>query len=197
MKNVKGLVLAGGQSSRMKQDKASLQFHGKSLREIAAAALSPWAEEVYLSLRYGQSVFAWDPDLLIYDELSDIGPAAALLAAHKLFPESAWLVLACDFPFVTEDAVGSLWKAHSGSHGNPVGSLVTCFQHPDETPEPLFAIWQPAAFVKLKENVSRGIQGPLQTLKQCLPTLIVPENPQWLRNTNTPEEWAEALRLKK
>ncbi|KAL2132005.1 hypothetical protein VTI74DRAFT_4311 [Chaetomium olivicolor] len=52
---------------------------------------------------------------------SSSGPAAGLLAAHRFQPTTTWLVLACDYPFVTPAAIQHLcreyqlpWKRVSG-----------------------------------------------------------------------------------
>ena len=183
-----GLVLAGGQSSRMGRDKASLLFRGQSLRDVVASSLATCTERVFLSLRQGPWPESWNSAEVLFDQASVQGPAAALLAAHAHVPQASWFVIACDFPFVNDDSVHVLKEAHEREK-----SLLTCYSHEDSTPEPLFAIWQPEALHLLKQNVKKGFWGPMHTLQACSP-LLVPlpcEKSNWLLNANTPEDWAK------
>jgi molybdopterin-guanine dinucleotide biosynthesis protein A len=63
----------------------------------------------------------------------DIGPAASLLAAHAHDADPHWLVLACDYPLVTVEALRQLREEFE--------ELVTCFVNRDGFVEPLAAAW--------------------------------------------------------
>ena len=45
-----GLVVCGGQSTRMGMDKSQLQYHGVPQREWLYELLQPLCEDVYISL---------------------------------------------------------------------------------------------------------------------------------------------------
>jgi molybdenum cofactor guanylyltransferase len=193
-----GLVLAGGESSRMGRDKSSLILNGQSLRHRITEALAGSVDKVFLSLRHGQSAEDFNSDRILQDGDEVIrGPAAALLAAHAYAPEATWFAIACDFPFVNDDSVTFLRAAYEMMDRPaimPVSGLtqIACYCHEDETPEPLFAIWLPEALRLLKQNVALGKHGPMHTL-QTVPTYLVqPTSKKWLINTNTPDEWAQA-----
>jgi molybdopterin-guanine dinucleotide biosynthesis protein A len=62
-----------------------------------------------------------------------IGPAAGLLAAYKNDPHAHWLVIACDYPLLTSDALQQLYDAYE--------EPVTCFVNSQEWCEPLLGIW--------------------------------------------------------
>jgi molybdopterin-guanine dinucleotide biosynthesis protein A len=185
-----GLVLSGGQSSRMGRDKGSLVFRGKTLREQAFQNLGKVCDLVFISLRRGQPV---GEEPVIYDRVADLGPAAALLAAHAEFPKADWFIVACDFPFADLESYRYLYEQFKAT--TPAAG-VTSYQHADETPEPLFAVWRSSALEKLKKSVAQEMTGPLHTLKQCQPRLVPPRDPQWLVNTNTPEEFEAAQRVR-
>ena len=96
-----GLVLAGGSSKRMGQDKAALMLEGQSLLDRAAAALAPLVTDVYVSIRQAQQEDALlSAYPLIVDAEGFAGPAAGVLSAHQRYPHAAWLVVACDMPLV-------------------------------------------------------------------------------------------------
>jgi molybdopterin-guanine dinucleotide biosynthesis protein A len=63
----------------------------------------------------------------------DIGPAAGLLAAHAHDADTHWLVLTCDYPFVTVEALRQLCEEFE--------EPVTCFVNRNGFVEPLVAAW--------------------------------------------------------
>jgi molybdopterin-guanine dinucleotide biosynthesis protein A len=187
---INGLILAGGKSERMGTDKGSLPWRGQNLLTHAFEVLSSVLSEasVYISIRRDQSL--QPPSIInskwIYDEYENIGPASGLLAAHSRIPDSHWLVVACDFPLMTELACRELLFHHERVHQIDV----TCFVNPEGIPEPLFAVWSPQALSVLSRH-SRNPRrnGPISTLLQLPNQLIQPTDSNWICNTNTPEEW--------
>jgi len=95
------LLLAGGRSSRMGLDKATLVFEGEPLwkRQVRLLRqLQP--EQLFLSIR---SSGAWcPPDIeVIVDEAGPHGPLAGVAAGLCLLNTSHLLVLAIDLPRMT------------------------------------------------------------------------------------------------
>lgn len=196
---VKSVILAGGQSSRMGRDKALLEIDGRPLfaRHIQNLRLAG-LDEIYISTKKDASYLAELARFQVtplFDLSESIGPASALLSAFaaskaKISDDdnSLWFALACDFPLADENAFRFLLDEHSKSQLAPE---ITCFCHDDGTPEPLFAIWTTSALARLKTNVELGLRGPLATLKKSRFHELSAVNPEWLKNANTPEEWAE------
>src|SRR5579862_8912784 len=95
------LVLAGGRSTRMQRDKAALTYHGRTQLEWAVSLLQSHAQRVFVSVRPDQTT---DPVRARFDQIVDtqenLGPIAGIMAAQAKHPEVAWLVLACDLPFL-------------------------------------------------------------------------------------------------
>src|ERR1700759_5352974 len=96
-----GLVLAGGRSTRMQRDKATLHYQGQTQLERAMELLDGFVAEAFVSVRPDQRT---DPARAGYAQVVDIqeglGPIAGITAAQAFRPGAAWLVLACDLPFV-------------------------------------------------------------------------------------------------
>jgi len=63
----------------------------------------------------------------------DIGPAAGLPAAHGHNADAHWLVLTCDYSFVTVEALRQLYEE--------LEEPVACFVNRDRVAEPLVAAW--------------------------------------------------------
>lgn len=186
---MKGLLIAGGQSSRMKQEKASLVFNGMPLHAKLTQLLKTVTDSVYISARRDSNFLAVAQASVFFDEIDNIGPASALLRAAREFPEHSWLVTACDFPLLEPGTLQTLLEVHTSFNSRPE---ITCYVHEDGTPEPLLAIWTPTALRRLENNVAAGLQGPMATLKQSQVQLVKPSDPHWLLNINTPEDWERA-----
>src|ERR1700761_525020 len=107
-----GLVLAGGRSSRMQRDKAALAYHGRTQLEWAVALLKPHVDRVFVSVRPDQTK---DPVRAQFDQIvdtrEDVGPIAGIMAAQANHPQVAWLVLACDLPFLDDSTLTTLIAA--------------------------------------------------------------------------------------
>lgn len=98
-----GLVVCGGQSSRMGSDKSLLLYYDKPQRYHVYDMLQPFCEKVFISCN-DQQAKNMEPG---YDLLPDhpyyinTGPMAALLSAFKEFPQKNILFIGCDYPFLT------------------------------------------------------------------------------------------------
>jgi molybdopterin-guanine dinucleotide biosynthesis protein A len=149
---LRGLVLAGGQSRRMGADKATLQAGGMSLLDRAVVNLEAVVDEVYVAVKPGQvDEPARRKFSLIEDLFADIGPAAGLLSAHVSYPESAWLVIACDMPLLGEPILNFLCNARDAQRD--VTALAVAA---DQPAEPLCAIYEPGTLAAFLVQVGAG-----------------------------------------
>lgn len=184
-----GLVLAGGRSSRMQKDKAALTYHGQTQLEWAVSLLQPLAARVFVSVRPDQAA---DPIRSRFEQIVDtrenLGPIAGILAAQERFPHVAWLVLACDLPFLDEPTLEYLIASRAPHR------LATAFRSThDRLPEPLCTIYEPASREAVLAHVARGKDCPRKFLINSDVELLEQPNPHALDNVNTPEEYGSAL----
>lgn len=181
---LRGLVLAGGRSIRMGRDKGLIQYHHKPQREYMADLLAPLCKEVFISCRPEQAAEIQAPYRPLPDSFHDLGPYGALLSAFRAYPDSAWMVTACDLPLLDTDTLQFL-----AARRNP-SRIATAFQSPDNAfPEPLIAVWEPKAYATLLQFLAQGYSCPRKTLIQCHAQLLTAPDPKALTNVNTPEEW--------
>ncbi len=103
-----GIVLAGGESHRMKSDKAFIDYHGKPQYQFAAGLLARFCEEIRISCRFEQPI-DFNP---LYDNpcFLDQGPLSGILTAIKTYPKAHFLVLGCDYPMVESQHLDCLLK---------------------------------------------------------------------------------------
>lgn len=185
-----GLVLTGGASSRMNQDKAALVYHQQPQAQHCFTLLSSVCDKVFLSNREAQTDAPGHAGLpQIHDQYTDIGPLGGVLSAMSRYPEAAWLVLACDMPFVTVNHLAQLVQ-----HRDPAKLATVFYNYRANIPEPLCTIYEPQSQklllgAMLGEQFSlTGILGNTDNI-----TLIEPEDTRFLININTPEEYETLL----
>jgi molybdopterin-guanine dinucleotide biosynthesis protein A len=187
-----GLVLAGGSSRRMGQDKGLLHYHGRAQREHLFDLLSGCTEKTFLSCRPEQAHELLMDFPLVVDTFLGLGPMGALLSAFRSQPDSAWLVVACDLPLLDEATMQFL-----AENRNP-SAIATAFRSPvSEFPEPLVAIWEPKAYQVLLQFLAQGYSCPRKVLINSPVHLLSATNAGALRNVNTPEEYEEVRALLK
>ncbi|MEL7020328.1 MAG: NTP transferase domain-containing protein [Bacteroidota bacterium] len=178
---LKGLVLAGGKSQRMGEDKGALSYHGKPQREYAADLLQPFCEQVYISTRPQQSIESKYTCLV--DSFVGLGPFGAILSAFRREPDTAWLVVACDLPFVDATTLAYLVQHRNASR------VATAF-HNSETgfPEPLVTIWEPRSYPSLLQFLAQGYGCPRKVLINTEIEELKLEDESVLKNVNTKKE---------
>ncbi len=175
-----GLVLAGGRSSRMGQDKGELTYPPSHLnqRERCRELLAPHCDQVFISLRPDQRGFPLATRIDDDPSAGSQGPASGLLSAHRAYPNVAWLVLACDFPFARSDDIQRLVAARA-----PAQDAIA-WQHEDGTLEPLFTLWEIPALQALSQPPAPA--SPRRVLEGLRTRLLKPPRPDTLINVNTP-----------
>lgn len=194
---MKALILTGGKSSRMGEDKASLKIGGVSLLDRAVDLLSQFTQDIFLSVAHpaeDSSTFSAQSLEIKVSQLPDLtpspGPLGGLEAAFAHDPQSSWLILAIDLPRISKADLTQLVESHAPSKD------VTCFLNPlDDHPEPLCAFYTPSAAPKLSEVIAQNRRCARRFLRSLDRTELIPNDPQALLNLNRPEHLAELEHL--
>ena len=181
-----GLVLAGGRSTRMGTDKGLLHYHAQPQRDHVAGLLTPLCEKVFLSLNQDQAITA--STNVIIDEFPDAGPLGGIWSAMRQHPQVAWLVVACDMPFLNKQTLRCLVQ-----HRNTT-QQATVFQHPDTGHiEPLVSIWEPAIYQYTEQCFKKSKQSPQQLLATATVQIVHPSDAMFFQNVNNIEAFEEAI----
>ncbi len=200
---VAGCVLAGGRSSRMGRDKATIRLPGpegeSTLLERTLALLDGLCGAVYVSVRQGSPACACAAEArLVFDEGPEIGPLGGILsvlgrAARDGF--EAVLFLACDLPFARRESLARLLRRREI---RPEGTLVTALRRGGAfRPEPLCAVWEAAALPLLAEARAEGRFSLARAVPEARwQTLARPpeDGGEGLFNMNTPADLAQAAK---
>jgi molybdopterin-guanine dinucleotide biosynthesis protein A len=186
-----GLVLAGGRSTRMQRDKAAIEYRpGETQLDAAMKLLDARVARTFASVRAEQradGARARYPQIL--DRAGVEGPIAGISAALAEHPLAAWLVLACDLPYLDADTLDKLVAARRD------GTVAVAFKSShDGLPEPLCAIYEPEARPLLEAHIAAGKNCPRKFLINTPGVQLLDQpNPRALDNVNTVEEYGRAM----
>ena len=183
-----GVVLAGGASRRMGRDKATLEYRGRSQVAIAFDLVARHCQRAFVSVRPDQTN---DPARAalpqIVDEIAGIGPIAGIAAAQAAHPDAAWLVVACDLPFLGDAAIARLVAARG------TRAIVAYRSAHDGLPEPLCAIYEPSTRAAILEAIARDRRCPRKFVIESGVPLLDQADPAALDNVNTPQDFESAV----
>lgn len=182
---IAGVVLAGGQSTRMGTDKAQLTLDDQSLLNRAVTLLhESGIQDVFVSGDY--------PTFnCILDDTEHLGPISGLQAASNKLSLSydAIFVIPVDMPLLPAHACSQLLELfinHVGTHQTGV------YHQPSMFPMILGLNQQLTTYLKQALSVENRKQRSVYRLLQTLnikPVQISDVEAFFFDNTNTPSEW--------
>jgi len=184
-----GLVLAGGRSTRMQRDKAAIEYRpGVTQLDAAMALIEGRVARAFVSVRADQADAARSRHPRIVDRGDVEGPLAGISAALTEHPDAAWLVLACDLPFLDARTLDFLIASRDPDR------VATAFRSShDGLPEPLCAIYEPRALAGVRAHIAAGRNCPRKFLINANTRLLDQPNPRALDNVNTVAEYGAAM----
>ncbi len=185
-----GLVLCGGQSSRMKTDKGLIRNENATWAQIAFEKLQTDIKEVFVSINHSQSeeyLKIFREKQLIFDDqnVAVKGPLLGLLSTHLQFPDNDILVLACDIVNIKYGIIRTLVD-------NFQDQPAICYSF-NSQPEPLVGIYSATALKQIHklylDNSLRkySMMHILEITNARLLPLTEKDFPQF-KNYNSPEE---------
>jgi molybdopterin-guanine dinucleotide biosynthesis protein A len=185
---VYGLVLTGGQSTRMGADKAALAYGAVDETRRMFDLLGEFCPRVFVSCRADQADLPGRKGLdQIHDRYLGLGPVSGLLSAFDAHPEASWLVVACDLPRVDRGVLTAL-LARRNPH-----KVATAFRGFQDFPEPLCAVYEPKARARLLQFLAAGSDCPRKMMIHSPVEVLAPLAGDRLANVNTPDERKEVL----
>lgn len=183
-KNITGIILAGGKSSRMGTDKGFLKLNGKLFIEHIINVLSPFVSELIIvsnNSEYDVFNVKRTNDLIV-----DAGPLAGLYSGLKTSTSEKNIVLSCDIPLI---------------HSEIIELLVAQIENDSEIIQiesngktmPLIALYNKSCENKFEALLNKEERRLRFAVSQCKVKNIVlkKEQENWVKNVNTPEQLKE------
>lgn len=187
-----GVVLCGGQSTRMGQDKGLLQHQSATWAQVAAEKLQQLHLPIVLSvnqqqLQTYQQLF--QNLMLVADDatLTIGGPLKGLLSVHIQYPQEDLLILACDMRDMHQDVLKHLVATASGTDAEAV---VFC---DGDAVEPLCGFYSAGGLQKVYNQYRHGLlkKFSMQAVLQLLQAIYLPIPQAWqasFKNFNAPTD---------
>ena len=183
VKGLYGLVLSGGQSSRMGSDKSLLKWHGIPQRDYAFQLLMQFCEQVNTSVSAATNSPGFKNP--IRDQFTFGGPVNGILSALELNPDVAWLTLPVDMPLIDRTIIEFLISNRDQS------KMATCFRYKGSSNlQPLLAIWEPQCRKPLLAYCQTGESSPHQFLKTVAVHYVDIADDKVLTSINSPADLA-------
>lgn len=188
MKDITIGILAGGRSRRMGQDKALLKINNETFLERTVRVANATELPVVVIGREKPDDFSQNHAVFLDDRFPGAGPLGGLVTGLH-HTRSALLLIPCDMPFMTEEAL--TWLAESARKYLDTRSLHGIVVRNGKRIEPLFSVYfRPMLYKAEQQILHTGNLG----LRNCIAgsnfvALALPEeHARALTNVNTPED---------
>ncbi|MDO6758831.1 molybdenum cofactor guanylyltransferase [Tamlana sp. 2_MG-2023] len=113
-KDITGIILSGGKSSRMGSDKGFLHLNGKAFVQYSIDALKPLVSEIIIVSDHTEyDKFGYRR---ITDTIKNAGPVAGISAGLEASKTAYNLVLSCDIPLITSEILEKLIQNADAEH---------------------------------------------------------------------------------
>lgn len=184
LKEIPCVILCGGKSSRMGEDKALLPFDKyNTLVQYQYERLKPYFKNVYLSSKTNKFNFSCD---IIYDNEEVSSPLVGLKTILNALNDEKLFILTVDTPFVSLDTMCKLYECSEGFD-------VTVAQ--TEKIHNLCGVFDKSILSKVTEMVDDDFHKVGALLKRLNTSYITFEDENEFLNLNTPDEYQKAMAL--
>ena len=182
MASLKGLILCGGKSSRMKQDKTEVVYQNRPLLSYAVELFEKMELDFFLSINQNQHSLSQIYQC-IEDEYAEIGPIGGIVSAMKSL-KSDLLVIPVDMPHLDPTLLEALVGKTS------IHELVKCFELNGKI-EPFPSIWHLQSIARLELFIAEKQLSIQRCISQLPHQLITTQETNAFRNLNFPENLNE------
>ncbi len=180
--NTSAIILAGGKSTRMGKDKALLDIQGENAVARLYHLLTPFFDEVILSLNAEQDVPLKDDVRVVRDSENNRGPLMGLYSALKVSGSAVNFAVACDIPDIDHPL---LFKQLAFSEEYDV--VVPSFKEGQF--EPLFAVYNKSVTALVKNMLDQNKRRIFDIYSECKTKIVSVTEHGWYINLNTQKDY--------
>jgi molybdopterin-guanine dinucleotide biosynthesis protein A len=183
-KNITGVILAGGKSSRMGTDKGFLKLNGKLFIEHIIAALTPFVSEIIIVSNHPE----YDNFKLkrVPDFVENAGPLAGVYSGLLASKTENNLVLSCDIPLINSEILAELVRQI-----DDVSEIIQIESNGKTMP--LISVYNKSCETVFSSLLNQGERRLRFAVNQCKVKniLLNKEQEKRVSNINTPEQLKE------
>jgi len=182
--NASAIILSGGKSTRLGQDKSLLPYHGIPLIAHIATQLKPMFREVVVSTNDpGKYDFLGLP--LIADRLAGQGPLMGIASALEHADNDLCFVMGCDIPTVNFRFVQRMISLADGYD-------IVMPRDAEGRFEPLFAVYRRGVCSTALEILEAGERRIAALFNRVRVRFVEFDGGDWYKNINTMDDYIAA-----
>ena len=188
------VILAGGKSSRMGEDKALLKYDGKTFIEKIAGEFCFFEEKIISrgnNMDLGEFVKRdlWE---VVSDEYLNQGPLGGLHAALKKCKSDALFVVACDMPLISKELVKKMCDIYEQE--SKMDAIVTVTS--DGKVHPLCGIYRKELYTCMEKNLLQSNNRVMSIIKDKNVKYMELDhlNSKYVENVNTRFDYENMMR---
>ena len=175
------IILAGGKSARMKENKALLPIQGVPLIQKIGQNLEQHFQEIIVSAQSAE-LFDFLPYRVVKDEQPDQGPLMGVLCGLEASSNPINFVIACDIPEIDVPFLDRMMN-----YTNQYEIVVP--MSGEDKYEPLFSFYNKSVIPRIKDLLNQQIR-KINKLFPLTKTKYIPlENTGWYYNLNSSEDY--------
>ncbi len=180
------VILAGGDSRRMNQDKALLPVGKGTLIEYVLKQLESLFEETLVSVSTSEK-FEFLNQKLVVDEKPGYGPMMGIKSALTVSRHEKNFVIACDIPKIPLTLLHKILDR--GQSSDIVVPVSSCRQV-----EPLFGVYSKSILPQMERLIKNNIHSLLPLFDLCKTDYVILDIDSLLKNLNTKKDYETFLR---
>ena len=155
--NITGIILAGGQNTRMGQNKALVLWKGKRLIDWVFDALSPLCSSILISSNV--EIDSPKNSLIVADRHRDIGPLAGIEAGLYHSKTQLNIIVSVDTPLLTSEFFRHMISEHKRFE-------ISLPLH-DGVNEPMIGVYNRSILPNIQQAIALGQYKPPALIKSC------------------------------
>lgn len=181
MKEVTGIILAGGKSSRMGQDKGLLEVNGKPMVQHIIEKLEAVTTSIIIIsnnpeyVKFHKSIYA--------DLIEDQGPVGGIYSGLYYTESEVNIVVSCDVPFISVDLLQTLLE-----NSNKYLVTIPSFKGKEH---PLIGIYHKKSLEKFKSSTLENKLKLINVINELPNNIVIVEgneNDNIFLNLNSQED---------
>lgn len=179
MNKLTGIVLAGGLSTRMGQDKGLLQYKGRTLVEYSIEVMKTLCSEIIISSN--NSDYKHFGYQLVSDIHQQTGPIGGLYAALSESKTDDTIICPCDMPYITGNIIKQILNEKSHN-------MAVVAKSKTEKIYPTLGYYNKSCLPIILQQIEQGNYKMQWLLKKLNAQSVVIDDAKSLLNFNSPED---------
>ena len=182
------IIMAGGRSRRMGQDKTILKINGTPVIKYIFDQLRSHFDQILVSSN-NIAKHSFSGVKVVPDEVANKGPLMGIASALRVSQNDINFVIACDIPEVDIDLIRRLIKKNRNF------DAVLPQTGPSQY-EPLFAVYKKSTLAAIDESIISGNYKILDPLKKCKVNYVKLHRAEQIKNLNTMSDYLQFVKEK-